>query len=87
MEILALILGTYVITIAVTESEGVYGLLYKFRHIKAVQDFGVLECHLCTAAWTSAILCIIYGRLDLWLIAWGSSTLINIVVKAYQSKS
>jgi len=87
MEALALVLGTYAVTLALTASEGPWGLFYKLRAIKRVQDFGVLECFLCTSFWVSLILCLSFGRPEIILIAWGSSTLIDKVVMAYSVKN
>jgi hypothetical protein len=78
----ALILGTYAITLALRESDGPFGLLYRLRKVKAVNSFGVLNCHLCTAFWVSLALCAAFGMLWMTLVAWGASTLIDKLVKA-----
>lgn len=77
MESLAIILGTYAITLALTQSEGAFGSFYKLRKIKWVDDFGLLNCHLCTAFWVSLILSLSFGEPLMILIAWGASTMID----------
>lgn len=77
METASLILGTYIITLVFTVSEGPYGRLYKLRQNKKVDDFGLLNCFMCTAFWVALILCLAFGRLDLLFIAWGGSTLLD----------
>lgn len=81
MDYATVILATYAITLTLTESEGPFGAIYKLRTNKAVDNFGLLNCFLCTAFWVSLIICLIVGRLDLLFIAWGGSTLINKVAK------
>lgn len=77
METASLILGTYIITLVLTVSEGPYGRLYRLRQNKKVDDFGLLNCFMCAAFWVALILCLVFGRLDLILIAWGASTLLD----------
>lgn len=77
MDTATIILGTFAITLALTQSEGPYGLFYKLRQNKKVDNFGLLNCFLCTALWVSVILGLCMGRLDLVLISWGGSTLLD----------
>lgn len=80
MDAITLILAVYAITLTFTFSEGPFGLIYKLRTNKAVDNFGLLNCFLCTAFWVSLIACLIAGRLDLFFITWGGATLIDKVV-------
>lgn len=43
------ILATYFATVILVESEGPFGIFYKFRNLKAVRHYGVLACALCTS--------------------------------------
>lgn len=79
--IASLILGTFAFSLALTITEGPYGALYKFRRYKPIDDFGLLNCFICTSFWVALILCLIYGRFDLFLLAWGGANLINGVTK------
>ena len=86
MIIATLILGTYALTLALTESAGPWGLLERLRNIKAVQSFGLLECGLCCSAWVSLALCIALARLDLWLLTFGASVVLDKLITAYTIK-
>jgi len=80
MEALVLIFGTYAITLALTESQGPWGLFYKLRKNKHVDSFGLLNCHICTALWVAMALGLILGHVELVLLAWGVSTLIDKII-------
>lgn len=80
MEALAIILGTYAITLALTESDGAFGVMYKIRNNKAIKNFGLFECHLCTSFWVAVFLSLAFGMPLMTLIAWGSSVLIDKIV-------
>lgn len=86
MESVGFILATYALTIALTRSDGAWGILRRIRDNKHVSRFGVLECFLCTSLYVSLILCLLYGRFDLWLLVWGASVLINEAIIAYMLK-
>lgn len=86
MIIATLILGTYALTLALTESSGPYGILERIRNMRWVKDFGVLECQLCCSFWVALSLCIALGRLDLYFIAAGGSVLLDRLVTAYMVK-
>lgn len=79
--IASIILGTYVISLVLTNAEGPFGLFYNLRQVKQIDNFGVLNCFMCTALWVALILAICFGRVDLLLIAWGGAVLIDEVVK------
>jgi len=80
-EFASLILGTYIITLFLTHSEGPWGALYKLRNNKAVDNFGVLNCFMCTAFWVALGLCLILGRMDLLFISWGAATALDRLIK------
>ena len=84
--IASLVLGVYTITLALTESAGPWGLLERLRNVKWVSDFGLLECGLCCSFWVALGLCIAFGRVDLYFIAWGGSVLLDKLVTAYMVK-
>lgn len=86
MEVLSLIAGTYVITLALTESSGPYGILERLRNVKWIRDFGLLECGMCCSFYTALGLCMAFGRLDLYFIAVGGSVLLERLVTAYMVK-
>ena len=86
MIIATLILGTFALTLAATESSGPYGILERLRNVKWVKDFGVLECGLCCSFYTALGLCMAFGRLDLYFIAVGGSVLLERLVTAYMVK-
>lgn len=81
MDFISLTLGTYAITLILTQADGPYGLIYKLRTIKQVDDFGLLNCYFCTALWVALFLCLITGNLGLFFIAWGGATIIDKVVQ------
>lgn len=81
MDTATLILGTYVITLVLTQSEGPYGKLYALRQNKKIDDFGVLNCFMCTAFWITLILCLFTGNWANFFIAWGGSVIIDKVAK------
>lgn len=81
MDYATLILGTYAITLVFTQSEGPYGIIYRLRTNKAVDNFGLFNCFLCTAFWVALLLCLLTNNLGLLLIAWGGATVINGVAK------
>ena len=81
MDLAALTLGTYAITLVLTQSEGPYGLFYKLRTIKQIDNFGLLNCYLCTAFWIALFLCLITKNMQLFFIAWGGATIIDKAVK------
>lgn len=82
MEILAILLGTYVITLVLTESEGAFGLLYEMRNIEWVDKFGIFNCHLCTSFWVALGLSLAFGQPLMILIAWAFSTVVDKIVNA-----
>ena len=86
MELATLIIGTWAITTAFTESDGPYGSLYKLRKQKQINDFGLLECFLCTSFWVALTLCMAFQSPEYILIAWGVSTLTSKLLTAYMSK-
>ena len=83
VEIISLVLGTWVITAALTESSGPWGLLERLRNVKWISDFGLLECGLCCSFWVALGLCIAFGRLDLYFIAVGGSVLLERLVNGW----
>lgn len=82
VEIISLVLGTYTVTLALTESAGPWGLLDILRRVKWISDFGLLECGLCCSFYTALGLCIAFGRLDLYFIAVGGSVVLERLVTA-----
>lgn len=81
MEPITLILATYAVTLVFVKSEGPFGSLYRLRQNEKVDNFGLLNCFMCTAFWIALIVCLIAGRLDLFFISWGSSIIIDKVAK------
>lgn len=78
MEIIGLILGTYALSTAITQSDGPWGVLYRIRNNELVKDFGLLECFICVSMWVSILLTIIMGLPWYFiLIAWGASLIID----------
>ena len=86
MIIASLILGTYTITLGLTESSGPWGLLERLRNVKWIDAMGLLNCFLCTALYSSIAACAVVGRLELIPLTWGSSVIINQLVTAYTIK-
>ena len=78
----SLVLGTYTITLALTESSGPWGLLERLRNVKWVDDMGLLNCSLCVSFWVSIIACLFVDRLDLMPLVWGGSHLLSQLVLA-----
>lgn len=68
MTIVLLILATYLLTLALVYSDGAWGAVARVRSIKWVDNFGLLNCFLCTSVWVSAILCIVFLPFNLELI-------------------
>ena len=83
MIIASLILGTWVTTLALTESAGPWGLLERLRNVKWISDFGLLECGLCSSFWVALGLCMAFERLDLILIAWGGSIVLERLINGW----
>lgn len=81
--IASLILGTYALTLAATESSGPYGILERIRNVKPVKDFGVLECQLCCSFWVALSLCIAFERLDLYFVAVGGSIVLERLISGW----
>jgi len=82
METLAILFGTYVITLVLTESDGAFGILHKFRNLKWVDDFGLFNCHLCTSFWVALALSLAFAQPLMVLIAWAFSTVVDKIVTA-----
>lgn len=80
MDIATVVLATYAITLALTWSEGPYGKLAILRQKPAVDNFGLLNCFLCTAFWVALIVCLISNNLSLFFIAWGGATITDRIV-------
>jgi len=85
--IIALILGTYAISAVFIYSGGPWGSLGVLRNIRAIKNFGLLECFLCTSFWIALALTLAL-HLPGWyiLIGWGGAFLIDQVVQAYRSR-
>ena len=83
MIIASLILGTYVVTLALTESAGPWGLLDILRRVKRVDDMGLLNCSLCVSFWVSIIACLFVDRLDLMPLVWGGSVVLERLVNGW----
>lgn len=81
MDFITLIFGTYAISLALTQADGPFGIIYKIRTHTAVENFGALGCFLCTAFWVALALCLITGNLSLLFIAWGGAIIIDKVVE------
>lgn len=85
MVIVALILSSYAITLALVESSGPWGVIYRLRHNKHVEAFGLLDCTLCTSFWVSIALVLAfrpeYGLLG-GLGVWGA---VVVLGRAYQA--
>lgn len=47
------VLGTYWLTLALTQEDGPFGVFYKLRRLKAL---GVLQCFTCSSLWVAAVL-------------------------------
>ena len=86
MIIATLILGTWVLTLALTESAGPWGLLERLRNVKWISGFGLLECGLCVGFYVSIFSCLFVDRIELMPLVWGGSTLIHQLVTAYSLK-
>lgn len=74
----------YYITLALTQSDGAWGLMARIREIPALKDFGLLECFLCTSAWVSLVVSLIL--FDDWLfmtlaIAGAATALHRLMIK------
>lgn len=82
MIIASLILGTYTITLALTESSGPWGLLERLRNVKWIGDFGLLECGLCVGFYVSIFGCLFVDRIELMPLVWGGSHLLSQLVLA-----
>ena len=82
----SLVLGTYTITLALTESSGPWGLLERLRNVKWIDDMGLLNCFLCTSFYVSILACSVVGRLELIPLTWGSAVIINQLITAYTIK-
>lgn len=78
-----LILGTYAITLGLTESSGPYGILERLRNIKAIKDFGLLECSTCTSFWVALGLCVAFGRLDMYFVTAGGSIVLERLISGW----
>ena len=57
------IFGTFYFTLAFTQSDGAWGSLARFRGITKVQNFGLLECFICSALWVATIFSIVIALL------------------------
>lgn len=79
-----IIFGTFAITIALAESEGPWGSLAWLRNKTA--RFGLFQCVPCISLWTSVGLCMTFQRLDMILIAWGTTVLLDRLINAYLAK-
>ena len=83
---LSIVLGTYALTLALVESEGPWGIFDIIRHNRYIDNFGVLNCMICSSFWVSVALCVACQRIDLVLIAWGANVLIDRIVTAIMLK-
>ena len=86
LTISSLVLGTWVLTLALTESSGPLGLLERLRNVKWVDDFGILECGLCVGFYVSIFSCLFVDRIELMPLVWGGSVLLERLVTAYTIK-
>ena len=82
MIIASLILGTYALTLALTESAGPWGLLDILRRVKWIDNMGLLNCGLCVGFYVSIIACLFVDRIDLMPLVWGGSHLLSQIVLA-----
>lgn len=81
MDTFSLILATYVISLVLTESEGPWGLLYKFRSLPTIDNFGLLNCYICTSFWVAAIVTMSAAHTELFFISWGGAVIIEKVAR------
>ena len=86
MIIASLILGTWVLTLALTESAGPWGLLDILRRVKWIDNMGLLNCGLCVGFYVSIIACLFVDRVDLMPLVWGGSVLLDKLITAYTIK-
>ena len=78
MEFVIAVLAAYYLTTVFTNSDGPMGVFYLLRQIKAVKDFGMLECFICTSVWIAGVIILIPAFGILWTIlaVAGASTLL-----------
>lgn len=81
MDTISLILATYVITLVLVDSEGAWGLLYKFRNLAKVDNFGLLNCFVCTSFWVALIAVLLTAHYELFFIAWAGAVIIEKVAR------
>lgn len=81
MDAISLILGVYAFTLVLTQSEGAWGQLYKLRNDKYVDDFGLLNCFICTSFWITVLICLFTAHWGLFFIGWGGAIIIDKVIK------
>lgn len=78
---LSLILATIALTYALTESDGAYGSLQWLRTKTA--RLGLLQCGLCSSFWIALVLCVVFQRLDMTFICWGTFVVFDKILSAY----
>jgi len=83
---IAVILGTYVVTSVFVYSYGPFGVLEDLRNVPLIRRSGLLDCFLCTSFWVALVLCMVFGRLDAFFIAWGAATVLDKLITAYSIK-
>lgn len=67
VEIIITILAVFYASVALVETDGPYGVLYKFRNLKHVDRLGLSSCIVCVAFWVALIASLILYR-DHWLL-------------------
>ena len=82
MEVLTLILAAYCLTLALTQSEGAWGIMEKVRQNKHVANFGVFDCFLCTSFWVSLALVAAFNAWSAFFIVWGASVVLDKLIMA-----
>lgn len=80
------ILAVYALSWSLVYSDGAWGLLERFRSIKWVDSFGVLNCIVCTAFWVSIVVYFLPFEAVFILGMWGAvvvleQTISNLMVK------
>jgi len=68
MTIILILLTIYIITLALTSSDGPYKSIARLRSNEKVDRFGLLNCYLCTSIWVSAIVCLLTLPINLEII-------------------
>lgn len=81
METVAAILATYVLTLALTQSDGAWGVMARIRQHKPIDDFGLLNCFLCTSAYIAMFIGLLFWSVEIFFISWAGAVIIDKVLE------